>query len=388
LVKCLVWDLDNTLWQGTLLEDERVTLTDAVRDVVAELDARGILQAISSKNDHDLAWARLAEFGIADYFVVPRIGWGPKSASVREIADELKFALGTIAFIDDQPAERAEVSYHLQDVRCYAAEQVVQLPGLAEFSPPVVTADARQRRVMYQAGFRREQERAGFTGPDEDFLRSLELVMTIAPATVDGLARVEELTLRTSQMNATGVHYPAETLRRLIDDARREVLMVTLTDRFGPHGAVGIVLLEKHPQVWHLGLLATSCRVVSFGAGTVILRWLTDQAARCGVHLVADFRRTGRNRMMEIAYRFAGFTGEDVPAGSGCGCRCVFPAAPGVERFHLAPARQEPPTTMRLVAADLAPVESRRGVVQEMSPAMGAQAFRRAVRRPFPGLPP
>jgi methoxymalonate biosynthesis protein len=349
LVKCLVWDLDNTLWQGTLLEGDRVKLTGAVRGVVAELDARGILQAISSKNDHDPAWARLVELGVADYFVVPRIGWGPKSASIREIADELKFALGTIAFIDDQPAERAEVTYHLPDVRCYAAEQAARLPELAEFSPEVVTADARQRRVMYQAGFRREQERAGFTGPDEDFLRSLELVMTIAPATVGGLSRVEELTLRTSQMNATGVHYPAEALQRLASDAGHEVLVITLTDRFGPHGAVGVVLVAKHPQVWHLELLATSCRVVSFGAGTVILRWLTDQAARCGVHLVADFRRTGRNRMMEIAYRFAGFTDEDCP------CRRELAAAPDLERFHLTPARQEPPATMRLVAPDLAP---------------------------------
>jgi methoxymalonate biosynthesis protein len=115
---------------------------------------------------------------------------------------------------------------------------------------------------------------------------------------------------------------------------------------------VGVVLVEKHPQVWHLELLATSCRVVSFGAGTIILRWLTDQAARCGVHLVADFRRTGRNRMMEIAYRFAGFTDSD------CLCRRGLAAAPDLERFHLVPARQEPPATMRLVAPDLEPASA------------------------------
>ncbi len=68
MVKCLVWDLDNTLWQGTLAEGDQVRMTGAVRGVVAELDARGILQAISSKNDHDLAWARLVELGVADYF--------------------------------------------------------------------------------------------------------------------------------------------------------------------------------------------------------------------------------------------------------------------------------------------------------------------------------
>ena len=134
-------------------------------------------------------------------------------------------------------------------------------------------------------------------------------------------------------------------------DARHEILVITLADRFGPHGAVGVVLLEKHPKVWHLKLLATSCRVVSFGAGSVILRWLVDQAARCGVHLVADFRRTERNRMMEIAYRFAGFT--DTDTDTGCGCRCDLVVAPDVERLHLTPTRQEPPAAMRLVAPDL-----------------------------------
>ena len=76
LVKCLVWDLDNTLWQGTLLEDGEVRLSDEVRDVIVALDDRGILQSISSKNDYDLAWARLEALGIAEYFVLPKIGWG------------------------------------------------------------------------------------------------------------------------------------------------------------------------------------------------------------------------------------------------------------------------------------------------------------------------
>src|SRR5947209_249377 len=93
IVKCLVWDLDNTLWQGTLLEDDQVRLTDAVRKTVVELDSRGVLQSIASRNDHDQAWAKLEELGIAEYFVLPRIHWGAKSRSVREIADQLNFAL-------------------------------------------------------------------------------------------------------------------------------------------------------------------------------------------------------------------------------------------------------------------------------------------------------
>lgn len=347
LVKCLVWDLDNTLWQGTLLEDSDVHLSDEVRAVIVELDSRGILQSIASKNDHDLAWKRLEELGVAEYFLVPRISWGRKSDAVIAIAKELQFALTTIAFVDDTPTERAEVAYHAPEVRSYTDQDVLSLLDRPEFSPAIVTVDARRRREMYRANALRTVEKDSFNGPDEDFLRSLDLVMEIKRADEDDLSRVEELTLRTSQMNATGVHYSDEALRGLLADPGHEVLTITLTDRFGPHGAVGVLLLERHPGVWHLKLLATSCRVVTFGAGTVLLNWLVDQAAQAGVHLAADFRPTDRNRMMEIAYRFAGFTQDP--------CACVA----GIERFtdiqclHLVTARRADPTTMRLVSPDL-----------------------------------
>jgi methoxymalonate biosynthesis protein len=349
LVKCLVWDLDNTLWHGTLLEDGEVRLRDDVLAVVAELDSRGILQSVSSKNDHDPAWARLTELGLAEYFVFPQIGWGRKSDAVRRIAEQLNFALGTIAFIDDQPAERAEVRFGSPEVRCYAAEEMSTLVGLPEFSPAAVTVDARRRRSMYQASFQREAAQAAFNGPDQDFLRSLDLVMRIGRATEEELSRVEELTLRTSQMNATGVHYSDVDLRALLTDPDHEVLVTTLTDRFWPHGAVGVLLLARHESLWHLKLLATSCRVVSFGAGSVLLNWLAGQAARAGRHLVADFRPTPRNRMMEVAYRFAGF-GDDP-----CGCRAELepPTGADIRRLHLLPALQPEPATMRLNAPEL-----------------------------------
>lgn len=349
LVKCLVWDLDNTLWRGTLLEDPDIRLSDGIRDVITTLDSRGILQSIASKNDYDLAWRRLEDLGLAEYFIHPRIGWGRKSDSVCEIAGQLNFALNTIAFIDDMPAERAEVAFRAPEVRCYAAEQASALPGMPEFSPPVVTVDASRRRRMYQASFRREAERESFTGADEEFLRSLDLVMTIKQAGQEDLSRVAELTVRTSQMNATGVHYPDAVLRDLLADPGHEVLTVTMTDRFGPHGAVGVMLLRYHPGVWHLRLLATSCRVVSFGAGAVILNWLIDQAAQAGAHLAADFRPTGRNRMMEIAYRFAGFTDDSC----ACLARLGESAGEDIQCLHL-PATQRPaPATMRLITPAL-----------------------------------
>ncbi len=348
LVKCLVWDLDNTLWQGTLLEDGEVHLPDEIRSVIVELDQRGILQSVASRNDHDLAWKQLQALGVDEYFLHPQINWGNKSTSVQKIADKLQFALKTIAFVDDRPNERAEVEFHHPEVRTYTEADVLALLDRPEFSPEVVTVDARRRREMYRANALRDEEKDSFDGPDEAFLRSLDLVMAIKRADGEDISRVEELTLRTSQMNATGVHYSDETLRGLLKDPDHEVLTITLSDRFGTHGAVGVLLLERHAAVWHLKLLATSCRVVTFGAGTVLLNWLVDQAAQAGVHLAADFKPTDRNRMMEIAYRFAGFTSD------ACDCLAtVTSTGAGIQSLHLVTERRPDPTTMRLISPDL-----------------------------------
>ncbi|MFD8783567.1 HAD-IIIC family phosphatase [Kitasatospora sp. NPDC059599] len=347
-VKCLVWDLDNTLWRGTLLEDEEVEVPEEIRRTVLELDSRGILQSVASRNYHDHAWARLEKLGLAEYFLVPQIGWGRKSDSVRAIAAELKFAESAIAFIDDQPTERAEVEHELPAVRTYEAERATGLTGLPEFTPAHVTEDAANRRSMYQAGVRRERAEAEHSGSGDEFLRSLDLRLVVEHAGPDQLARVEELTLRTSQMNATGVHYSHEDLTALLADPDHDVLVAGLTDRFGSHGAVGVLLLQRLPGRWHLKLLATSCRVVSFGTGATVLRWLMNQAHAAGVHLTADFRRTDRNRIMEVAYRFAGF-GQDP-------CEDCGPAAgegPDIQRLHLVPAAQEVSTSMRVTAPTL-----------------------------------
>ncbi|MEU5261100.1 HAD-IIIC family phosphatase [Amycolatopsis sp. NPDC021455] len=345
-VKCLVWDLDDTLWRGTLAEGDDVALLPDVADVVRGLDARGILQSVASRNDHEPAMARLAAFGLDSYFVLPQIGWGRKSDAVRAVADELGFAHRAMAFVDDRPTELAEVAFELPEVRTYPADEAAKLLQRPEFSPAVITEDARHRRERYQAAFRRDSARAEFAGPDDDFLRSLGIVLRIDHATEADLARLEELTRRTSQMNATGVPYSEAALRALLAEPDHDVLVLTLTDRFGPSGAVGLALVHRHPRVWHLKLLATSCRVVSCGVGAVVLRWLADRAAAADVHLVADFRRTDRNRIMEIGYRFAGF------APAGCACADALAGDIGIERFHLVPRPQPASAVMTVLGPE------------------------------------
>jgi HAD superfamily phosphatase (TIGR01681 family) len=108
-VKCVAWDLDNTLWSGILVEDgpERIRLRPEVLAVIQELDQRGIIHTIVSKNTHEQAWAVLQALGLADYFVFPAINWGSKSANLRQVAKRINIGLDSFAFVDDTPFEFA-----------------------------------------------------------------------------------------------------------------------------------------------------------------------------------------------------------------------------------------------------------------------------------------
>nr|MDQ3956917.1 HAD-IIIC family phosphatase [Actinomycetota bacterium] len=173
VVKCLVWDLDDTLWRGTLLEDPEVTVDPRAIEVVHELDRRGILNSIASRNDEALALARLREAGLDEYFLYPQINWNAKDVSVKAIAEALNVGTDALAFVDDQDFDRAEVAFTFPEVRCYSPRDLGTLLDLPDFRPPFVTPDSARRRLMYLADARRNREETAFEGPKEEFLASL-----------------------------------------------------------------------------------------------------------------------------------------------------------------------------------------------------------------------
>lgn len=307
IVKVVVWDLDNTVWDGTLLEDGDVPLRPGIRETIVELDRRGILNSVASRNEHDLAFRRLTDLGLAEYFLHPQINWNARSASVQAVADALDIGVDTVCFIDDEPYERAEVAHALPQVLCVDSREIAGLLDRPELTPEFVTVESAERRAMYQAAARRERIEADFAGPREDFLADLAMRFEIAPAGTDDLDRAAELTVRTNQLNTTGLTYDKADLAEFRDSDRHLLLVARLTDRFGPYGTIGLTLLEKGPEVWTIKLLLMSCRVISRGVGTILLNHLKRAARDAGVRLEAEFRPTDRNRMMLVSFRFNGF---------------------------------------------------------------------------------
>lgn len=306
-VKCVVWDLDDTLWDGVLLEDREVRLRECVPHIVRELDARGILQSVASKNDHDAAEAKLREFGLHEYFLFPQINWGPKSASVKLIAEKINIGLDAVAFVDDQRYEREEVSFSLPQVLCIDTAELDRLLERPELNPPFVTEESGRRRLMYLSDIERRKGEEEFAGPKEEFLATLGMSVRIAPARTSDLRRAEELTVRTNQLNSTGQTYSYEELEGFSRSAAHKLLVMSMEDRFGGYGTVGLSLVECGEGLWTIKLLLMSCRVMSKGVGTVMLSHVMQSARRAGVRLRADFVSNDRNRMMYVTYKFAGF---------------------------------------------------------------------------------
>jgi FkbH-like protein len=306
-IKCVVWDLDNTVWDGTLLENDDLVPKARVRDIIATLDGRGVLHSIASRNDHDAAMEKLEEYCLAEYFLHPQINFNPKSVSITQIADDLNIGLDAIAFIDDQPFELDEVHFAHPPVTCVNSQDLADILARPEFTPKFITSESRQRRAYYQSGTARDRAQKLFAGTDEEFLATLGMVFTIAPAGVPDLQRAHELTVRTNQLNSTGRTYSYDELSALADSPDHLLMVASLADRYGGYGTIGLALVETRADLWTLRLLLMSCRVMARGVGTVLLRHIMGLAAARDIPLHAEFVRTGRNRVMYVTYRFAGF---------------------------------------------------------------------------------
>lgn len=306
LMKCVIWDLDNTIWNGVLSEEE-VVLKEGITEIVQELDKRGILQSIASKNDYDTAIEKLKEFGLDQFFLYPEINWNAKSQSVERIKKNLNIAMNAIAFVDDQEYERDEVEKNVPEITVIDSARYLEFLEMDCFKPQFITEDSGRRREMYLQDIQRKQDEEEYVGPKEEFLEQLKMELFIHKAEESDLKRVEELTLRTHQLNSTGIYYSYEDLLSIVSDPHYELWVCELVDKYGSYGKIGITLCEKDEVKWNIKLLLMSCRTVSRGIGTVMLHALINAARQEGKKITAEFKRTNQNRPMLITYKFANF---------------------------------------------------------------------------------
>lgn len=296
--KLVVFDLDETLWHGILLEDgaDAVTLKPGIRELLEALDGRGILLSISSRNAPDDAMRVLDRMGIADYFLCPQIGWVPKSTAVNTIARTLDIGLDTVLFIDDSPFERTEVQTALPMVEAIDSALLSELAAHPRLQVPV-TPEAARRRGLYRAQLQRQDAMAGQAGDLYGFLYSCRQELRIITLDEGNRLRVHELVQRTNQLNFSGVHYAREELERLLTEPDSLPLVMRAGDRFGDYGVSGFALVQRQTA----GALLVrdmmfSCRLQGKQFEAAFLCWLAQTAAAKHEHVYCRYVPTARNQ--------------------------------------------------------------------------------------------
>jgi FkbH-like protein len=306
--KCVVWDLDNTLWDGTLIEMglDRLRLREGVVAVIKSLDERGILHSIASKNPAEDALQALRRFGLEEYFLHPQISWWPKSRAIDEISRRLNIGRDTIVFVDDQPFERAEVSSAFPDVEVFADDKAAALPLMARFDVPV-TDESRQRRSYYRDEISRTVAESSYDGDYLGFLRSCAIELSIWPLTEAQVDRVYELAQRTNQMNFSGNRYSKADLRAILPQPDKKTFVMSCRDRFGEYGLIGFAVVTASSR--SLDDLMFSCRVQAKQVEHAFIRYVARSFRKAGQHeFFARYRRTERNAPAGKVFTDLGFT--------------------------------------------------------------------------------
>jgi len=294
-LKCIVWDLDNTLWDGILIEDgaDKIQIRQGVVDVIIETDKRGILHSISSKNNYEEAMRVLRRFGIDGYFLYPQIQWQPKSKSIVQIAELLNIGVDTLAFVDDQQFEREEVRAVLPQVLTIDAADYLDIPKRPECQVPVTTESAN-RRLMYREQEERKAASESYKGNYIEFLKDCRIEVGIGSLDDTNLERVYELAQRTNQLNFSGNRYHKDQLTEIMRSTFLETYVIDCTDRFGQYGIVGFAVVDaREPRLLDLMF---SCRIQGKRVEHAVLACLLNRfVVGEGRDFHANYRRTAKN---------------------------------------------------------------------------------------------
>ena len=302
--KCLVTDLDNTLWQGIVGESDYNEIepeTDLQKHIL-DLYGRGVVLAVNSKNNHEdsiLIMDKHPDMVLRpDHFAALKINWRDKADNMAELATELNLGLDSFVFIDDDPFQRASVKNRFPEVAVLHPDKLKDYPG---FSSLTLTEEDRRRGQMYAEENRRKGLQASL-GSVDDFLRELDLKIEIAPVNSDSLARASQLTQKTNQFNLTTRRYSESE----IENFRAKgwlVWTVKAADRFGDYGIIGVGMVEPKGGTWRVDNFLLSCRILGRGVEKAFLGYLLSQAKSVGVSKVlGEFIPTAKNEPCQNFY--------------------------------------------------------------------------------------
>ncbi len=277
-IKLVVWDLDDTLWRGTLSEGE-VELQPAHAEIVRELNRRGIVNSICSKNDLQTARERLEHYELWGEFVFASIDWSPKGPRIAQLLGDMQLRAPNVLFVDDNVGNLQEALHYAPGLQIADERLLGELLSL----PQAAGKDDRglTRLGHYRLLERKLSDRQQVTGSNEDFLRSCDIRVELAPVAREDAERLLELVNRSNQLNFTKSRLTEQQLGALLDEApNRETGYVRVRDRYGDYGVCGFYSLRDG----RLTDFVFSCRILHMG----VEQWLYERLGEPEIAVVGD----------------------------------------------------------------------------------------------------
>ena len=329
--KCIVLDLDNTLWGGIIGEDgfDRIDLSlkppgmafMEFQRVLLALYQRGVILAINSRNNEDEALRAIRDHPFMvlreEHFATMKINWSDKISNMKEIAQELNIGLDSIVYFDDDPINRELMSKAIPQIKTidlpddpslYAST----LMQINDFNTLVMTNEDRKRGEMYREEHKRTELKRSSSNL-EDFLKQLEIRVTMKKANNFTIPRIAQLTLKTNQFNLTTRRYQEEDVKTLAQDHTKLIGCAQTQDKFGDNGITGVYIVNKNhvDKEWCIDTFLLSCRVMGRGIEDAMMGYILSKAKEEGVIKVkAEFIPTKKNKPCEQLLPNFGFKKE------------------------------------------------------------------------------
>lgn len=326
--KAMIFDCDNTLWNGILGEDgydavemsirtARGTVFEEVQSLARYLNREGIVIGICSKNNE-----RDVEYIIdnhsdmvlkSEHITIKKINWNDKVSNLQEIAKELNIGLDSIVFVDDSDFEVDYIRKSLPDVT------VLHIPQRLHQYPKVIRENLRlfynisrswediRKAEIYKTQMEREEEKSKFSSLEE-YLRSLELIVTVHRNDKLIIPRMAQLTQKTNQFNLTTKRYTETELKKFLESETHEVFAFGLSDRFGDYGITGLAIIEMSGEAAVIDSFLMSCRIIGRNIEYAFFDFLMSFLIEGNVKTVrASYVRTLKNEQVESLFEKMGF---------------------------------------------------------------------------------
>lgn len=325
--RCIVLDLDNTLWGGIVGEDgfDGIKLGSdpqgkayvEFQKYLLSLNQRGILLAINSKNNPEDALKVISEHPDMvlrrENFACMKINWKDKVSNMKEISKDLNFGMENFVFFDDDPVNRELIKTNLPQVTTIdlpkdPSQYSIILQNLKLFDVLQITEEDSKRNQMYLEQQKRKEYEETITNMD-NFLKQLDLQVSIKPADKFTIPRISQLTMKTNQFNLTTKRYQEEDIEKFSKDPNFFVGCARVVDKFGDNGITSVFIVDKqNSHEWILDTFLLSCRVMGREIERAILHYIILKANEEGIEKIrARYIPTQKNKPIENLLPNCGF---------------------------------------------------------------------------------